>query len=541
MTIANDYARQAELALAAYADLANGPTEVLALVDAGMSDAQAQHFAESWRVIAQYNHMSEPYPVYDEFGQLTGYSTTSNGLSATVFEDISTQRRYLAIRGTDDLYDVATDLVSIAILGTTKFLGQYQSLRSKVQEWLADRTLPGPFTVSGHSLGGFLAIGLAADFAANVEHAFTFNTPGIDGLAATRVGADILKAFHINGTRVDPTKIANIRAGEGISLIAGLGLPVSPPVSISIENQFLSDVADPPLSRNHSQRVVADALAIQSAYRTLAPALSTSEANLLLTTSSNHNNQTLESSLDVLRAMLVGPASLSGGATPTEDREALYQNLQLLQSSASYKALSGHAVLRVMMNSEASSLANFAKTDFGDFIALRYLLPVAIQSAETTLGPVHGETYLRWRQDQSIVDQESRPNYTNEWLADRASMLKWKIQYNVADGQVALRSNRVESSVFEDLAAGTAIKLVVGGRQPASLLDPIKVTFGSDLSEWLFGGDAQVGDHLYGMSGADTISGNGGNDYLEGNADGDTLNGNDGNDTLLGGEARFSW
>src|SRR6266496_4298693 len=142
MNVTGDYARQAELALAAYATLGAGTPDPVELKKAGMAPAEAQQFASSWRVVTQYNQVSDPYPVFDDQGQFVGISTTTNGLSATVFEEISTGQRYLAIRGTDDFYDIATDLVSVLLLGDTKFQGQYQSLRIKVQEWLADGTLP---------------------------------------------------------------------------------------------------------------------------------------------------------------------------------------------------------------------------------------------------------------------------------------------------------------------------------------------------------------------------------------------------------------
>ena len=62
----------------------------------------------------------------------------SNGLSATVFEEVATGKRVLAIRGTDDLADVWTDFVDVAVLGTWERQAQYASLRSAVERWQAD-------------------------------------------------------------------------------------------------------------------------------------------------------------------------------------------------------------------------------------------------------------------------------------------------------------------------------------------------------------------------------------------------------------------
>ena len=54
-----------------------------------MSDAQARRFARDWRVVEQYTH-TEQTPIYDDGGNITGYLTTSNGLSVTVFTKSTT-------------------------------------------------------------------------------------------------------------------------------------------------------------------------------------------------------------------------------------------------------------------------------------------------------------------------------------------------------------------------------------------------------------------------------------------------------------------
>jgi hypothetical protein len=123
--------------------IAPGVPSRLSLEDQGrgISSLQAARFASLWRVVEQYDHWSDPYPVYDEAGGLISFVTTTNGLSATVFEEVASGRRFLSIRGTDDRYDLATDAVSAVLLGTTHFQKQYQALRLKVQESLANGTV----------------------------------------------------------------------------------------------------------------------------------------------------------------------------------------------------------------------------------------------------------------------------------------------------------------------------------------------------------------------------------------------------------------
>ncbi|MBK9595391.1 MAG: hypothetical protein IPO57_08555 [Rhodocyclales bacterium] len=95
MTVIEQYYMQAELSLAAYADL-SGPISdhPVKLREAGMSEKQAQIFAERWRVVDQYTH-TEQTPIYDDGGNITGYLTTSNGLTVTVFQEVATGKRYL--------------------------------------------------------------------------------------------------------------------------------------------------------------------------------------------------------------------------------------------------------------------------------------------------------------------------------------------------------------------------------------------------------------------------------------------------------------
>lgn len=81
-----EQAQQAELALAAYADLTVGIPDRNSLINiAGFSESQADKFRARYTVVDQYN-------------VATGAAA---GLSATVFEDKTSHLRYLAIRGTD--------------------------------------------------------------------------------------------------------------------------------------------------------------------------------------------------------------------------------------------------------------------------------------------------------------------------------------------------------------------------------------------------------------------------------------------------------
>lgn len=148
MSLINESYIQAELALASYSNLTpglSGKDYTDALIDGGkgMSTAQASDFASKYSVVQQFNSIT--------------------GTSATVFQDNVTGQRYLAIRGTEGATDYLADAVILSgIPSTLNF--QYLELKAQMQAWLADGTLTTGFTVTGHSLGGYLAAGLVADF-----------------------------------------------------------------------------------------------------------------------------------------------------------------------------------------------------------------------------------------------------------------------------------------------------------------------------------------------------------------------------------------
>jgi len=133
-----EYFRQAELALAAYANLLPGVNVKDELKITDFSDVQADAFVFKYRVITQH--------------------TDATGLSVTVFKSTDTEnpQTFLAILGTEtnDSGDIFAGL-SIAIFGATVMQPQYASLKAQVQSCLSDGTLSQTFTVTGHKLGGY--------------------------------------------------------------------------------------------------------------------------------------------------------------------------------------------------------------------------------------------------------------------------------------------------------------------------------------------------------------------------------------------------
>jgi hypothetical protein len=138
---------QSTLSLAAYAkNLADGtlndPDQQNALKEAGMSEAQAEDFASKWTVVKQYTDPLNNFP---------------SGLSATVFQNMESGQKCLAFRGTEFDVDLLVDIV-LGALGLHSVNPQYATFYFVLNNWLANGVLSGDFTVTGHSLGGYLAV-----------------------------------------------------------------------------------------------------------------------------------------------------------------------------------------------------------------------------------------------------------------------------------------------------------------------------------------------------------------------------------------------
>jgi len=524
---------QAELALAAYANLSTGEVSQSALIQAGMAPTQARKFSENWRVVDQYVH-TDQRPIYDDGGNRIGFLTVSNGLSATVFEKVGNPAaKFLAIRGTDDIADLITDVVDIAIFGTPERQAQYSTLKAKVGEWIERGWLSSSFTVSGHSLGGFLAAALIVDFAANVQHAYLYNAPGIGGVRAS-LGLALGRLTGVAGSpTLSPSLVSNLKAQAGISPIGGLGIQVGEQVRVVIEDQFLSDISNPPSSRNHSQRVLTDSLAVASLFAQADVGLSVEDIGAVLGSASRANGSTLEIALDDLRELFLDVEHGGPAITQIGNRESLYSNLDSLQINQNFRSRAGQ--LSVVDLGRKSSDDILLLADVG--IAYRYALKNLTGFAVTGDNGLFDRFNTRGELDLGRID--SGTGLSNEYLADRAQMLAWKILDYSVDGSRALRGTSVETYKYTDKtlkdASGNDLTFTAVGRRPELVGNPAFIIFGSDASETLTGGNLAVGDSLYGDGGGDVLLGQEGDDYLEGGAGDDTLTGGGGDDDLAGG------
>ncbi|CAG1009602.1 Bifunctional hemolysin/adenylate cyclase [Burkholderiales bacterium] len=460
-------------------------------------------------------------------GQPDGPYTESNGLAATVFQNIATGERVLAIRGTNDIHDVGTDVVSIAALGSSKNQGQYQSLRLKVQEWVTNGVLPSQFAVTGHSLGGFLAIGLALEFPHVVDHAYLYNAPGLGGLTNRTVLDQIARIYHITGGSYDPAKFSNVRAKPGTSLVAGLGTHPASPILIEGEDHGGLLIG----TDNHSIKYLVDSLAIHDAFGRLSRDDAFATIGRLIAGSSDRALGKLEGALDALRATLLGG---SVARTPEENRDALFQNLHDLADATGYQALLSRVNLRSVGELDHESLASNANGSLGALVALRLLAPFQLGNADAQLASAHPALAAALQHDAALAPfrRDADAYYSGAWRAERARLLATVVARNEVNGAPDRARRSPMLRMYRDLEAGLALD----PRPPDRRTAPItQVAFGREDAGNTIAG-SPLADILFGGAQSDSLSGGGGADHLEGRQGGDVLRGGDDGDRLFGGE-----
>ncbi|MDP1757024.1 MAG: hypothetical protein Q8L38_06225, partial [Pseudohongiella sp.] len=166
--------------------------------DVGMSVSQAEQFSATYRVAAQY-------------------TDAGTGLSATVFQD-SAGKKYLAIRGTQAS---GTDLAADGLLAfglPSNLNPQFTALKTQLDIWLADPAVlkDQSFTVSGHSLGGYLAAAVKQTYSQATD-AYFFNAPGVGGPLGNLADA-LTSTLGLSGMPSD--NIWNVRGSEGFPIIS---------------------------------------------------------------------------------------------------------------------------------------------------------------------------------------------------------------------------------------------------------------------------------------------------------------------------------
>ena len=275
------------------------------------------------------------------------------------------------------------------------------------------------------------------------------------------------------------------------------------PIPIIIEDQFFSDVSNPPLARNHSQQVLTDTLKLYATLAKLDSSLSISSASQFFKVASNHNNLTLESMLDSLRKIVLSESAI---ATPEGEREILWNKITSLESSATFQALTGKVKLVAPPTS-----ASEARSDLGLFLSLYYLTPFALKTdgsiaAYVQLTIANPDLTTQFKDDKLLTPEQranGAANFSDQYLADRAALLKWVLKSNAND--TFGRAEGLEA-IYEDKASGINLSPIIVSNTPM-------VKFGASDADAIAG--SNQADHLYGGGGDDILTGGAGDNQIK--------------------------
>lgn len=578
--------QQAQTAEAAYATFVDGAGNLIttdigvetALRNSGFSASQATAFRESWEVINQIP------------------DTSNSSFSATLFRSRQTNAYHLAIKGSLEASDFIQDANLIAANGVavdqlvdlynywkalntpagTSYQAAYVGYGTTVQFGDSAAVRAGTplasglgklldcssVTVSGHSLGGHLAMAFTRLFPGVSSQATAINGLGF------KIGGMVVDQFFqaLGGaSEFDPVRIQNIYGIAGPEFAAMNGNFLYQPGGwdgIYIESARIG----PPIFGGHGASQMTDSLAIYDLFFRMDAGLASKTPkdavtllNPLFKAASGKADTTLESLVRSWQRLM----NITPGSLRTDDRQDLYVAVSAIRDSmAAFPQSTGRRVVSLVGRS-ANELAVIAANS--DAVATRYALkalnPFAVIGIDYTAHSPTGEL--------DLYDPVSgMGKLSTEWIRDRANMLATNLVSNTGDtGYAVIRDSHNWRYVDLDLGrtefgfipSSPAIDKAKAANGNVDFLNTafnaeygkgkaINVIFGRSTtgpngepiddkgSKALIGGS--FADHLYGQAGDDELKGGGGNDLLDGGAGDDILEGGEGFDIYIVGQGK---
>ncbi|MGB3210182.1 MAG: hypothetical protein WBB19_05710 [Desulforhopalus sp.] len=381
MTTISEYFEQALLSEAAYAEgleknwigggvVGNPSQYARALIEKSMSETQAIAFANKYKVVDQY---TDP----------------ESGFSGTVFQDTS-GKIFMAIRGTEGLTalgdwstnfgDIGADgiaieqgiamynwyqrlITSVVVDGTavavtqyeyhketTVWLGQGQGEEILTPAYLEEKSVEVTksgglvngagvfdFAVTGHSLGGHLAMIMSRIAPDSATSTLTYNAPGFDAnlntFALTSDGFfDLLRDVEGDSSRIgsewnDGGVINTYIEGDVVSQVGDLPGAGG--------QQLFSENINAGWYAAHKIEAITDALAVYNLLAQFDTNLTLDSITGILKASSNVGEYSLESTVSSLGGLFVSGFTKRTASKYNADRDQLYQDIKDITATIS--------------------------------------------------------------------------------------------------------------------------------------------------------------------------------------------------------------
>ncbi len=466
----NDYYENSILSDIAYYNLNSGMTPAefksVLMEDRGIAEVKAEYISTRYQILETSS----------------GINAWASGFSATLFYDTQENKKVLAIRGTNDVFDLITDAISVATIGSTALQYQYQDLKNFYAGLVSSGVLGSgeTFTVAGHSLGGFLTQAFAVDYSSVVSNAYTYNAPGIGGGIA-----ELLEALGVTSASIDTSRTTNILSEY---VIGGLGTMLGSVKDIFIENGG-------PI-RNHSITTVSDSLAVYNLLAALQPTLTLNDLTPILQNADYYDPSIFESLFGSstnmsLENIVNGMGDLFGAGEMAHpgDRDELYTRIKAIEDSVEYQRYEGTVSIR---STEGISV------EAGNNLAYRY----AVMNLNSFAILADDTLYDRFSSELALYDPLLRTGeLTNSLVQDKSYFLNQLMAFNKSDDIDNPPAGNT-TNYFKDFKTKKTMN--------AGLLSIL--TGDRFASRYIFGDSAS--NQLNGGNGADKLYGGAGNDVL---------------------------
>lgn len=383
--------------------------------------------------------------------------------------------------------------------------------------------------VTGHSLGGHLALILSRLDPAHINEVYTYNAPGFDigGIAGSQDAEwffdtiDTIQLQELGSSAVQENGFPDAKLNNiviPLDLVSDIGTIPNGQISIFGEDSAPSYLAA------HDKAGLTDVLAIYNLLSDLSSGQSLEQFTSLFEQGSNQSEGDIEGILNGLGDII----GVDGTDVTAGDREQFYQRIKTISdkiyvdsSSISPQLKPEYQGLNIVAVNRLSASADLNNADgYAYRYALVNLNPFSITGNDNLYS------------QHNTGGELNIENFSAQHLQDRAQMLAVKNQL-FAEDKLSEFNSPVGDSLYRDIATGLDL------RQTSDFstldIDRKQTLFGSDESEGngeLRGGNKD--DHIYGGKGNDTLNGGKGDDYLEGGTGTDTYiyNTGDGFDTL---------